>query len=141
MPVVLIGSVILGLLAGVFGGLFGIGGGLVIVPALILGFGFDIKTANGTSMLAQLLPVGILAVVEYGRRGEMSVAHGLGIAAGLVVGTLIGARLTGVIPPMDLKRYYGMFLIVVGLYFLIGGPQSIKPRAAANPPASADQVH
>lgn len=141
MSGVLTSSVILGVVAGIFGGLFGIGGGLIIVPALLLCFGFDNKTANGTSMLAQVLPVGILAVVEYGRRGEMSVPHGLGIAAGLVVGTVIGAKLTGVIPPMDLKRYYGMFLVVVGLYFLIGGPQKIKPAAPVAKPASSDQVH
>src|SRR5271156_6298539 len=89
----------LGLGAGVVGGMFGIGGGLIIVPALILAFGFDQKTATGTSLLAQLLPVGILAVRAYWVRGEVDVARGLGIACGLVFGTLIGAMVTGLLPP------------------------------------------
>ncbi len=116
-----------GLGAGVVGGMFGIGGGLIIVPALMLGFGLDQKTATGTSLLAQLLPVAILAVREYNRRGEIEVGWGLAIAAGLVFGTLAGARLTGLLSPTSMKRLYGVFLIAVGLYFLVGG--TVKPRA------------
>ena len=67
-----------GLGAGVVGGMFGIGGGLIIVPALMLGFGLDQKTATGTSLLAQLLGVAILAVLEYGRRGETQGGRGAG---------------------------------------------------------------
>ena len=88
----------LGLGAGVVGGMFGIGGGLIIVPALILAFGFDQKTATGTSLMAQLLPVAILAVLEFWRRDQVDVPKGLGIAAGLVFGTLIGALITGILP-------------------------------------------
>jgi uncharacterized membrane protein YfcA len=104
----------------VVGGMFGIGGGLVIVPALVLAFGFDQNTATGTSLLAQLLPVAILAVVAYHRRGEVDIPSGLGIAAGLVFGTLVGAMLSGIIPPQAMKRAYGAFLVVVGVYFLLG---------------------
>jgi hypothetical protein len=117
-----------GLGAGIVGGMFGIGGGLIIVPALMLGFGIDQKTATGTSLLAQLLPVAVLAVIEYGRRGEIRVSWGLAIAAGLVFGTLIGAKLTGLLKPADMKRLYGVFLVGVGVYFLFGG--TVKPRAA-----------
>lgn len=126
----------LGLGAGVIGGMFGIGGGLIIVPALILAFGFDQKTATGTSLLAQLLPVGFLAVRAYWSRGEVDVPKGLGIAAGLVFGTLIGAILTGMIPPATMKRAYGVFLVAVGIYFLIGATPTSKvvPKVA---PASA----
>ena len=66
----------LGVGAGVVGGMFGIGGGLIIVPALVLGFGVDQKTATGMSLLAQLLPVAVLAVIEYWRRGEIRVSGG-----------------------------------------------------------------
>jgi hypothetical protein len=117
-----------GLGAGIVGGMFGIGGGLIIVPALMLAFGIDQKTATGTSLLAQLLPVAVLAVIEYGRRGEIRVSWGLAIAAGLVFGTLIGAKLTGLLKPADMKRLYGVFLVGVGVYFLFGG--TVKPRAA-----------
>lgn len=117
-----------GLGAGVIGGMFGIGGGLIIVPALMLGFRLDQKTATGTSLLAQLLPVAILAVLEYSRRGEIRVSWGLAIAAGLVFGTLVGAKLTGLLRPTDMKRLYGLFLVAVGIYFLLGG--TVKPRPA-----------
>ena len=62
---------VLGVSAGILSGMFGIGGGLVIVPVLILLFGFDPKTAVGTSLFALLLPTGLLGVLEYWRRGEM----------------------------------------------------------------------
>ena len=116
-----------GLGAGVVGGMFGIGGGLIIVPALMLAFGLDQKTATGTSLLAQLLPVAVLAVIEYSRRGEIRVGWGLSIAAGLVFGTLLGAKLTGLLKPADMKRLYGVFLVAVGIYFLFGG--TVKPRS------------
>lgn len=125
----------LGVGAGVVGGMFGIGGGLIIVPALVLAFGFDQKTATGTSLLAQLLPVAFLAVREFWRRGEVNIPKGLGIAAGLFFGTLIGAILTGLIPPQAMKRAYGGFLICVGVYFLVGTrttPSPAKPVASAS---------
>jgi uncharacterized membrane protein YfcA len=125
----------LGLGAGVVGGMFGIGGGLIIVPALVLGFGYDQKTATGTSLLAQLLPVAFLAVREFWRRGQVDIPSGLGIAGGLFVGTLIGAILTGLIPPQAMKRAYGAFLVIVGLYFLLGIQPTPKP-AVENPPAT-----
>ena len=126
----------LGLGAGVVGGMFGIGGGLIIVPALVLGFGLSQKEATGTSLLAQLLPVAFLAVREFYRRGEVDVPRGLGIAAGLVFGTLLGAILTGLIPPTTMKRGYGAFLVIVGLYFLVGtrstpAPAPVEPAATS----------
>ena len=62
---------VLGLVAGVLSGMFGIGGGLVIVPALIIVFGFGPKVATGTSLFALMWPVGLLGVVEYYKRNEM----------------------------------------------------------------------
>lgn len=123
----------LGFGAGVIGGMFGIGGGLIIVPALVLAVGLDQKMATGTSLLAQLLPVALFAVLEYWRRGEIDVPKGLGIAAGLLFGTLIGALLTGLIPPFAMKRAYGAFLVLVGLYFLSGW----TPQSTAKPETSA----
>jgi uncharacterized protein len=123
----------LGVGAGVIGGIFGIGGGLIIVPALVLAFGFDQKTATGTSLMAQLLPVAFLAVREFWRRGEVDIPRGLGIAAGLVFGTLLGAIFAGLLSPTQMKRAYGAFLIVVGVYFLIwtGTPASTPAPPAA----------
>ena len=120
-----------GFVAGILGGLFGIGGGLVIVPMLSLLAGFDQKTAVGTSLFAQVWPVGILGVLEYRRRGEARPLAGACIAAGLLVGNLIGAMLT---EPMDerlMRASYGAFVILVGLYYQF----TIKPRAVSAPSA------
>lgn len=137
----------LGLSAGVLGGMFGIGGGLVMVPALVLIFGFDLKTAFGTSLFAQLLPVGLLGVREYWSRSEIQVGNGLWIAFGLFFGAWIGGRLTGLIPKEPMKQGYGLFLVLVGLYFLLSPntptkkPKAEQPLAAEVPETPADQVH
>jgi uncharacterized protein len=130
----------LGLVAGVVGGMFGIGGGLIMVPALVLMFGFDIKTATGTSLLAQLLPVGLLGVLEYWRRGEVQINSAFLIAGGLIVGVLLGSLLAGQLPGASVKRGYGVFLVVVGVYFFLAPPiqpraKVVEPPVAAQPPA------
>jgi uncharacterized protein len=128
----------LGLAAGVIGGMFGIGGGLIMVPALALFFGYDVKTAIGTSLCAQLLPVGLLGVREYWERGQVNIGGGLCIAVGLLFGAMAGAKLTGLMDPASMKRAYGTFLILVGVYFFFApsGPaikKPVQPAAAAAP--------
>ena len=97
----------LGVAAGVLSGLFGIGGGLVIVPALVVVFGFPIKTAVGTSLFALLLPTGLLGVLEYWRTGNLRPAAGLCIALGLFFGAYLGAVTTA--GPNGLARWVGDF--------------------------------
>jgi uncharacterized membrane protein YfcA len=111
--------VVLGLAAGVLSGLFGIGGGLVIVPALVLLFGFAIKTAVGTSLFVILLPTGLLGVLEYYKSGDMKIAAGLLIALGVFCGAYFGAKLAGTIPDGMMRRIYALFLLVVAVYFLL----------------------
>src|SRR3954453_6330871 len=120
----------LGLGGGVLSGMFGIGGGLVIVPALIIGFGAELKTATGTSLFALMWPVGALGVLEYWRRGEMRIEEGIWIATGLFVGAYFGARITGAISTATMKRLYAVFLLVVGIYFLwtTRGESDDRPR-------------
>ncbi len=133
------GAIVLGVAAGVLGGMFGIGGGLILVPALILAFGLDPTSATGTSLVAQLLPVGLLGTIAYWRSGKAQVGTGLWIAAGLTVGVLIGARINLSLPQAHVKRAYGLFLLIVAAYFLFA-PEGVKPRqpAAAPPLAMPD---
>lgn len=77
---------ILGLVAGVLSGMFGIGGGVVIVPVLVTLFSYELKPAVATSLGALLLPVGIFAVIEYYRAGKMKISVLAIIALGLIVG-------------------------------------------------------
>lgn len=108
-----------GLFAGILSGLFGIGGGLVIVPVLVAGFAMPIHRAIGTSLAALLLPVGALGALDYWRRGFMDGRAALLIALGLFVGAFVGARVSHAIPPAALRRLYGALLVVVGARLLI----------------------
>ena len=140
-------ALVLGLVAGVLSGMFGIGGGLVIVPTLVIVYHEEIKTATGTSLFALMWPVGLLGVIEYWRRGELRPVAGLWIAVGLFFGAYFGAKITGAISPATMRRIYGIFLLVVGTYFLaFSKPKPttppISPQVEAPPgPAGTAQVH
>src|SRR5437879_13183375 len=86
---------LIGLVGGVVSGLFGVGGAIVIVPALVLLVKLPPHTASGTSLAALLLPVGLLLAIEYYRRGQVNVSYAIILAAGLFVGASGGARLAG----------------------------------------------
>jgi uncharacterized membrane protein YfcA len=113
MPAIVLIAVI-GLVGGVLSGLFGIGGGLVIVPGLILLAGFPITQAAGTSLAALLLPVGLLGALEYFRAGQVDVRAAVVIAVGLLVGAYFGARIGTSLPPQVIQRAFGILLLVVG---------------------------
>ena len=125
--------VILGAAAGVLSGLFGIGGGLVIVPALVLLFGFDIKTATGTSLFVILLPTGLLGVLEYQRNGNLKVAAGLWVALGVFCGAYFGARMAGAFSAVTMKRLYAVFLLIVAAYFLLAPEAVAKSKHEQKP--------
>jgi uncharacterized membrane protein YfcA len=142
---VAVASLALGLLAGVLSGMFGIGGGLVIVPALILLFREGEKIAVGTSLFALLWPVGLLGVREYWKEGQLRAAQGLWIALGLFIGAYFGARVTLALPPALVKRLYALFLVTVGLYLLFSTKTNPAPApapiAAPAPAGEPPQVH
>ena len=131
-PALIARMLALGLVAGVFSGMFGIGGGLVIVPALVLGFGLDQKVATGTSLFALIWPVGLLGVLEFWRNGKLRADYGAWIAVGLFFGAYFGARITIALPPATLKRLYGIFLLIAGVYYLL--QPALTPRTPATPP-------
>lgn len=111
----------LGLLAGVASGMFGIGGGAVIVPILVTWLRFPQKVAVATSLGALLPPVGALAAFEYYQQGQLVVSSALPVALGLLIGAYFGARITIGLPAGVVKRLYGIFLVVIGLRFLLAG--------------------
>lgn len=110
----------LGLAAGILGGMFGIGGGAIMVPVLVLLFGIDQKMATGTSLLAQLLPVGLLGIGVYYKEGNLDWRKGMLLALGLVVGNLAGALLANQpwISAQAMRKAYGVLLLVVGARYL-----------------------
>ncbi len=110
----------LGLAAGVLSGLFGIGGGVVIVSALVLVGRMPILQATGTSLGALLLPVGLLGALEYHRRGMLDIKASSLIALGLFLGVWFGAKIAIGTPPATLQRLFSVFLIILAVRMWIG---------------------
>jgi uncharacterized membrane protein YfcA len=107
--------IIIGVAAGVLAGLFGIGGGVVIVPALLYFARMTPLTATGTSLGALLLPVGALGAWEYYRTGNLDVRASLLLALGLFLGAFFGARFAQTLTPIVLKRAFAVFLVLVAV--------------------------
>ncbi|MGH7629467.1 MAG: sulfite exporter TauE/SafE family protein [Gemmatimonadales bacterium] len=107
--------IVIGLLAGVLSGLFGIGGGLVIVPALVFVARMPIQVATGTSLAALLLPAGLLGALVYYRAGNLNLRAGLLIAGGLFVGAYFGAQIAHELKSATLTRLFAVFLVFVAV--------------------------
>jgi uncharacterized protein len=110
-----IGYLILGALAGVLSGLIGIGGGILIVPVLIYLFGFSQHMAQGTTLALMIPPIGILAVMEYYKSGNVDIKVAALICLGFVVGGYVGAKIAVGIPDAVLKKIFGVILMLVSV--------------------------
>src|SRR5262245_41321682 len=109
---------LIGLASGITSGLFGVGGGIVMVPAMMFFMGMDIKAAVGTS-LAVIIPTAIAGSFKHYMQGNVRWLSALTLAPTAIIGSVLGAHLTKIIPAPDLKRAFGGFLILVGLRLLI----------------------
>jgi uncharacterized protein len=124
----ILGTLTVGLAAGLLGGMFGIGGGLVIVPALIFLFGVPIKTATGTSLFAQIWPIGLLGVLAYWKRGEILPWAGILIALGYFFGAFFGAKFVGMLSEATMKRLYAGFLLIMAVYLFTTAGTTAAPK-------------
>jgi len=115
------GYLLLGILVGIFSGFVGIGGGILIIPALVYFFHMNQHRAQGTSLGALLLPIGALAFWEYYKAGNADIAAAAWIAGGFLIGGYFGGMWAQHIPESILGRSFGALLVLVGLRFLWGG--------------------
>lgn len=120
MSNLLIQLLLIGLVAGVAGGMFGIGGGAIMVPAMVLLLSLDQKLATGTSLAAQILPIGLLGAIVYHRNNNLNIKYAIVIAIGLVIGNLFGALFANqpYISSELMKKLYGIFLFAIGFRYL-----------------------
>ncbi|MBM3250409.1 MAG: sulfite exporter TauE/SafE family protein [Candidatus Omnitrophica bacterium] len=110
--------ILLGFIAGIAGGVFGIGGGTILIPALVFLFGLTQHQAQGTTLAIMVPPIGLLAAWRYWQSGNVKLGMAAFICVGFFVGGLIGAHLIqGVSDPM-LKRLFGAYLLVVSLQMI-----------------------
>jgi uncharacterized membrane protein YfcA len=108
----------IGIVAGTLAGLFGIGGGIIIVPLLALLLKFSPSKAVGTSLAAMLLPVAILAVIKYAKVGEVDFKVAFSIGFAILVMSGIGATIGLSIGNVWVSRGFGVLLLIVGVKFL-----------------------
>ena len=104
-----------GLVAGVLSGLFGIGGGILIIPALIFLAKFPAKLALGTSLGAMLLPVGLLGAYAYYQQGNLNIKASMFISLGLFFGAWVGARLAQQLSGPTLQRMFAVFIFIMAV--------------------------
>src|SRR5208282_2485247 len=102
----------LGLTVGVLVGLLGIGGGVVLVPAMVYLLGYDQHLAQGTSLFILLPPVGLGALREYWKNGQVDLSAGIYCAIGFLLGGYVGGRIAVPTPSRDLRGIFGCFLIL-----------------------------
>jgi hypothetical protein len=110
----------IGLGGGLLSGLLGVGGGIVMVPLLVLWAGFAQRDAHATS-LGAIIPISIAGIATYGVAGEVRYGTALALAAGSVVGAPIGARLLSRMDERVLKIVFGVFLVAVSVLLGVRG--------------------
>jgi uncharacterized membrane protein YfcA len=126
--------ILIGLAAGFLSGLVGIGGGIIIVPALVLLLGFTQKQAQGTSLGIMLLPIGILAVMQYYKQGYINVNYVLIVAAAFVAGGFLGSKLSLSLSDEKMKKVFAVILFVISIKMLFFDRSADKkdPAHSAN---------
>lgn len=112
--------IVTGFLAGVISGGMGVGGGIIIVPALVFLFGFTQHEAQGTSLAVLLFPVVFLGVMNYYRKGYVNVRFALILIVAFVVGSYVGSLISVNLPDKIVKKAFGALIIIGGIKMIIG---------------------
>ena len=110
--------ILVGVAAGMLSGLVGVGGGIIIVPALVYFIGFSQKTAQGTSLALIMLPVGIFGVIQYYKQGHVDYRIVGILAIGFLVGSFFGSKLALTISQETLKKVFAVLMIIIAIKML-----------------------
>jgi hypothetical protein len=112
--------ILIGLVAGVFSGIIGIGGAIIIIPSLVFILGMDQYTAQGTSLAVMLPPIGLLAALSYYKEGALNLKYALIIAGAFLIGGFIGSKFALSIPEAILRKIFAVILLVIALKMFFG---------------------
>lgn len=110
---------IIGVVTGVVAGMLGIGGAIIMIPALIYFLGFSQQMAQGTSLAVMLPPIGIMATYNYWKAGQVDLKVALILAAMFLIGSFFGSKLALSIPQATLKKIFGILLMLVAARMLL----------------------
>lgn len=110
-------GILCGLLAGIYSGLIGVGGGTIMIPFLVAFLGFSQHAAQGTSLAVMLPPITALAVWTYYKEGFVDLPVAGYIILGFILGALGGAKLAVMLPAVWMKKIFGIFLVGLGLKY------------------------
>ena len=110
--------ILVGIAAGILGGLVGVGGGIIIVPALVYFIGFSQKTAQGTSLGLIMLPVGILGVLQYYKQGHVDFRVVGILAVGFLAGSYFGSKISLSLPQDTVKKVFAILMVVIAIKML-----------------------
>ncbi len=117
--------ILIGFFAGILSGFIGVGGGILIVPALVYALGLTQHEAQGTSLLLMLPPIGILAVMNYYKAGQINIWYGVIIAIAFVLGGYFGSKLSLKLSPDKVKLIFGIIMLYVSIRMIYSG---FKPK-------------
>ena len=106
---------ILGIVAGILSGVFGIGGGTSLIPILVFLFGLTQHQAQGTTLAIMVPPIGLLAALRYYYAGNVKLNMAAFICLGFFFGALLGAHYIQAVPDPTLKRFFGVYLVIIGI--------------------------
>jgi uncharacterized protein len=109
---------VIGTITGVMAGMLGIGGGLVVIPALVMIMGMSQQSAQGTSLAMMLPPIGIIAAYNYYKAGHVDIKIALILAIAFIAGSFFGSKLAIKLPTDVLKKIFGIFLLLVAIKML-----------------------
>ena len=112
-------AIMIGLVAGLFSGLFGVGGGVILIPGMVLLLGLTQQQAQGTSLAVMMLPVFVLAVWKYYQNGNVNIWLAIFLAMGFVFGSFWGATFVQNVSGDLLRRAFAVFLILVAIKLLL----------------------
>lgn len=107
--------ILIGIIAGILSGMFGIGGGIIVIPALIFLCGFSQLKAQGTSLAILLPPVGIFAFINYYKSGNVDTKAGVIIVSFLILGSILGSKISNDIPADLLRKGFGILMLLISL--------------------------
>ena len=109
----------IGIITGAMAGMLGIGGAIIMVPALIFFMGFSQQTAQGTSLAVMLPPIGIIAAYNYYKAGQVNIKFAIILAVAFLIGSYFGSKLALNLPQPLLKKIFGVLLLLVAAKMLL----------------------